>query len=116
MENNETGKNKMKTKPDQTPSCVCSCCKRSLPPSAFYADKKTGLPGNYCKECRKTASRNHRTAEKRLRPTGDYPVITRTEDPSLRGELLRHALRTVAESIERKNRKLKELDYTSWEE
>ena len=29
--------------------CVCGCCKRSLPASAFYINKKTGLPGNYCK-------------------------------------------------------------------
>ena len=35
---------------------VCGCCKRSLPASAFYINKKTGLPGNYCKECRKTVS------------------------------------------------------------
>ena len=40
--------------------CVCGCCKRSLPASAFYINKKTGLPGNYCKECRKTVSRNYR--------------------------------------------------------
>ena len=26
--------------------CVCGCCKRSLPASAFYINKKTGLPGN----------------------------------------------------------------------
>ena len=45
--------------------CVCGCCKRSLPASAFYINKKTGLPGNYCKECRKTVSRNHRKNEKR---------------------------------------------------
>ena len=44
--------------------CVCGCCKRSLPASAFYINKKTGLPGNYCKECRKTVSRNHRKNEK----------------------------------------------------
>lgn len=33
---------------------VCGCCKHTLPSEAFYVDKKTGLPNNYCKECRKS--------------------------------------------------------------
>ena len=82
--------------------CVCGCCKRSLPASAFYINKKTGLPGNYCKECRKTVSRNHRN-----------PVITSTEDPTLRRELILHALETVAASIERKRRKVRESEFES---
>ena len=79
--------------------CVCGCCKRSLPASAFYINKKTGLPGNYCKECRKTVSRNHRKNEKRSLACdreSSYPVITSTEDPTLRRELILHALETVA--------------------
>ena len=83
--------------------CVCGCCKRSLPASAFYINKKTGLPGNYCKECRKTVSRNHRKNEKRSLACdreSNYPVITSTENPTLRRELILHALETVAASIE----------------
>ena len=90
---------------------VCGCCKRSLPASAFYINKKTGLPGNYCKECRKTVSRNHRKNEKRSLAydrESSYPVITSTEDPMLRRELILHALETVAASIERKRRKVRE--------
>ncbi len=90
---------------------VCGCCKRSLPASAFYINKKTGLPGNYCKECRKTVSRNHRKNEKRSLAydrESNYPVITSTEDPMLRRELILHALETVAASIERKRRKVRE--------
>ena len=67
--------------------CVCGCCKRSLPASAFYINKKTGLPGNYCKECRKTVSRNYRKNEKRSLACdreSNYPVITSTENPTLR--------------------------------
>ena len=78
--------------------CVCGCCKRSLPASAFYINKKTGLPGNYCKECRKTVSRNHRKNEKRSLACdreSSYPVITSTEDPTLRRELILPALETA---------------------
>lgn len=93
---------------------VCGCCKRSLPASAFYINKKTGLPGNYCKECRKTVSRNHRKNEKRSLAydrESNYPVITSTEDPMLRRELILHALETVAASIERKRRKVRESEF-----
>ena len=64
-------------------------------PATFYINKKTGLPGNYCKECRKTVSRNHRKNEKRSLACdreSSYPVITSTEDPTLRRELILHAL------------------------
>ena len=93
---------------------VCGCCNRSLPASAFYINKKTGLPGNYCKECRKTVSRNHRKNEKRSLAydrESSYPVITSTEDPTLRRELILHALETVAASIERKRRKVRESEF-----
>ena len=96
--------------------CVCGCCKRSLPASAFYINKKTGLPGNYCKECRKTVSRNHRKNEKcslACNRESSYPVITSTEDPTLRRELILHALETVAASIERKRRKVRESEFES---
>ena len=81
--------------------CVCGCCKRSLPASAVYINKKTGLPGNYCKECRKTVSRNHRKNEKRSLACdreSNYPVITSTENPTLRRELILHALESESGS------------------
>ena len=87
--------------------CVCGCCKRSLPASAFYINKKTGLPGNYCKECRKTVSRNHRKNEKRSLACdreSSYPVITSTEDHGL-------SAFSVAASIERKRRKVRESEF-----
>ena len=80
----------------------------------LYINKKTGLPGNYCKECRKTVSRNHRKNEKRSLACdreSSYPVITSTEDPTLRRELILHALETVAASIERKRRKVRESEF-----
>ncbi|MEY8708480.1 hypothetical protein AALK94_14335 [Bacteroides faecichinchillae] len=88
---------------------VCGCCKRTLPLEAFYLDKKTNLPRNYCKECRKSASRNHRKVEKQTfvnKRETVYPVITLIKDPNVRKELIRHALETVAASIQRKRQKL----------
>lgn len=93
---------------------VCGCCKRSLPANAFYINKKTGLPGNYCKECRKSASRNGRKTEKLslvCNKEVSYPVITCTEDPVLRHELILHALEIVAASMERKRRKVRESEF-----
>jgi len=97
---------------------VCGCCKRSLPADAFYINKKTGLPGNYCKECRKSISRNFRQAEKQTLAydrEGCYPVITSTEDPELRRKLILHALAIVAASMEQKRRRVSqsELDADS---
>lgn len=89
---------------------VCGCCKRSLSAAAFYLNKKTGTPDNYCKECRKSYSRKQRVVEKRviISHPEEYPVITQTGDPVLRKELILHALQVVAESMARKKRKLAE--------
>lgn len=94
----------------ETTLYVCGCCKRSLSSSAFYLNKKTGMPDNYCKECRKSYSRKQRTVEKRviISRREEYPVITQTDDPVLRKELILHALQMVAESMARKKRKLAE--------
>jgi hypothetical protein len=91
---------------------VCGCCKHTLPSEAFYVDKKTGLPNNYCKECRKSASRKYRKTEKRTLARDDrepYPVITSTKDPDLRQKLILSALQTVRASIKRKKQKLCEV-------
>ncbi|MDD3036500.1 hypothetical protein [Bacteroides sp.] len=88
---------------------VCGRCKRMLPIEAFYLDKKTNRPQNYCKECRKSVNRNHRNVEKQNivnKEKTAYPVITLIKDPAVRKELIRHALDTVSESIERKRKKL----------
>lgn len=87
---------------------VCGCCKQALPAEAFYVDRKTQRPNNYCKECRKNFSRKQREADKCmpfLKENHVYPVITQTKDPVIRMSLLRHALQVVAESIARKNKK-----------
>ena len=86
---------------------VCGCCKHTLPSEAFYVDKKTGLPNNYCKECRKSASRKYRKTEKR---TLARDVITSTKDPDLRQKLILSALQTVRASIKRKKQKLCEVE------
>ena len=73
---------------------VCGCCKHTLPSEAFYVDKKTGLSNNYCKECRKSASRKYRKTEKRTLARDDrepYPVITSTKDPSSETDSVRPA-------------------------
>ena len=92
---------------------VCGCCKHTLPSEAFYVDKKTGLPNNYCKECRKSASRKYRKTEKRTLARDDrepYPVITSTKDPDLRQKLILSALQIVRASIKRKKQKLCEVE------
>ena len=92
---------------------VCGCCKHTLPSEAFYVDKRTGLPSNYCKECRKSASRKYRKTEKRTLARDDrepYPVITSTKDPDLRQKLILSALQTVRASIKRKKQKLCEVE------
>lgn len=92
---------------------ACGCYKQTLPSDAFYVDKRTGLPGNYCKECRKSASRKHRKAEKRTLVREDrepYPVITSTKDPELRRKLILSALQTVRASIKQKKQKLCEVE------
>ena len=81
--------------------------------ASFYVDKKTGLPSNYCKECRKSASRKYRKTEKRTLARDDrepYPVITSTKDPDLRQKLILSALQTVRASIKRKKQKLCEVE------
>ena len=103
----------MKTLEEQTLR-VCGCCKRPLPTDAFYISRATGLPGNYCKECRKSASRNGRQKEKcslTCDKEAAYPVITRTEDPALRHALILHALGVVSASMERKRRKDRESEF-----
>ena len=92
---------------------ACGCCKQTLPSDAFYVDKRTGLPGNYCKECRKSASRKHRKAEKRTLVREDrepYPVIPSTKAPELRRKLILSALQTVRASIKQKKQKLCEVE------
>ena len=92
---------------------VCGCCKHTLPSEAFYVDKKTGLSNNYCKECRKSASRKYRKTETRTLARDDrepYPVITSTKDPDLRQKLILSALQTVRASIKRKKQKLCEVE------
>lgn len=88
--------------------CICGSCKQELPQEAFYLNKKTQKQGNYCKECRKAASREHYTSDKCgkiEKNTRQYPVITRIEDREVRRALILHALQMVAESIQRKKRK-----------
>ncbi len=90
---------------------ICGCCKLALPLEAFYVNKKTGRPANYCKECRKSASRQRRKEEKYAwvnEARAPHPVITETEDPELRLKLIHSALATVAASIQRKKQRLQE--------
>lgn len=113
--NIKTMNSEMKTRNEQT-LCVCGCCKCALPIEAYYVNKKTGRPSNYCKECRKSASRKHRTVEKQTsvsREREPYPVITDTKDPETRIAMILSALQVVADSIERKKRKLSELEEAS---
>ena len=95
-----------------TTLCVCGCCKR-LSGKYLYINKKTGLPGNYCKECRKTVSRNHRKNEKRpgmrqgKQLSGNY-LYGRSH---VAAGTYSACPETVAASIERKRRKVRESEF-----
>lgn len=99
-------------------SHVCGCCKRKLPLEAFYVNKRTQSPESYCKECRKANSGKHREANRYIAQTENKKrsnlIITQVEDPALRRNLISRALRTVSESVARKQQKLKEQE--SWED
>lgn len=92
---------------DQQPLFVCGACKQSLPAEAFYLNKRSGLPANYCIECRKAASRTYRNHLKSFEFKAqevDYPVITCMEDSVQRQILLKNALENVADQVKRKRK------------
>ena len=49
---------------------LCGCCRRELPVKAFYMNKRTRRPDNYCKECRKANSGKHRIAVSQFMRSG----------------------------------------------
>lgn len=109
-------KNNMSTLMNQSLH-ICGCCKRELPREAFYTNKHTHVPDNYCKECRKANACKHRKRNKRALLENKKPsrqIITEVEDPELRMLLIRHALKVVADSIRRKQEKEKQR--ALWEE
>ena len=88
-------------------SRTCGCCHKELPIEAFYINKSTQKPDNYCRECRKSAT-SHRYHNRKSSIKYGYPVITQVTDPDLRMTLILHAWQCVNESIARKQRKLHE--------
>lgn len=91
------------------PLRTCLCCLRELPDSHFYAKNKQNEPDSYCKDCRKTMSRQRR--KKKVCPPEKedapplYPVITRIGQPEVRMHLILNALQTVRDNALRKCRK-----------
>ena len=73
----------------------CGQCKRKLPLDAFYFNKRR----IYYQKKEDTQYVNERT---------DYPVITRTEDPEKRTELILHAMQVVRASVLQKCKKQRE--------
>lgn len=90
---------------------VCGCCKRELPLEEFYMTRRTVRDG-YCKACRCQASQRGYSTKRRCnnKRRRNYPVITDIADREVRLELLRNALQTVSQSMERKSRKRWELE------
>ncbi len=90
---------------------LCSQCGEQLQADAFYYSKKRGRD-RYCKQCRRKRSRKNyaaQAAENYERPR-HYQVITEIADPVLRHALIKNALRIVAESCERKRKRLIDLE------
>ena len=88
---------------------TCGFCLKKLPLEAFYINKRTQNPDNYCKECRKATCRKRYHHTQIVNDTRSYPVITETNDYSLRMTLILHARQVVRESIARKRRSLREI-------
>lgn len=86
-----------------------------MPVDEFYLNLKSGKPQNYCKCCRKEASRKQRKSDKetdrRKRRRRGRLIITEVQDRELRLSLIMMALTKVRESIERKNKRLKDADF-----
>lgn len=94
--------------------CICQKCKRELLLDAFYVNKTTLKRDKYCKECRKEMSRWQYSNKKcsRSLTTDKAPglVITQIEDRELRIKLILRALEVVHQSMERKKKKMQELE------
>lgn len=107
-------KTKINTATQQLTS-FCSHCQRELPLEFFYTNKRTQCPDRYCKECRKTISRqkyDHVRIQSVMSQKCSYPVITEISDRELRMKFIFHALHEVQQSIERRKTKMKLL----WQE
>lgn len=96
---------------------ICGCCKRELPQEAFYTNRRTRTPSDYCKGCCKANTRKHHNQNRCILNENEafsYPVITEVKDSALRMFLILHARQVVAESVSRKQQK--EKLHALWEE
>lgn len=96
---------------ENTTAHYCGHCKRKLPLDAFYFNKRKQCFDRYCKDCRKAKSRDHYNTKDNTRSvngSGHYPVITQTEDPEKRKELILHSMQVVIASVLRKKKKQRE--------
>lgn len=93
---------------------TCQKCKRELSHDDFYVNKTTQKRDKYCKECRKEMSRRQYSNDKRTRPLTAVKTprtdITQIVDRELRIKLIQQALEVVHQSMERKKRKMQELE------
>lgn len=89
---------------------TCRYCLQDLSAEAFYIDKRTNLPDNFCKQCRSMAARSRYFRKQNVDEKRQYPVITDLPDPEQRTVFILHALRVVNESIARKRNKLHEYE------
>lgn len=90
---------------------VCGCCHKELSIDSFYVNKRTKLPDNYCKECRRSFSSTRYHYLQVADKPPHCPVITKIPDRNLRITFILHALQVVRESVERKRRRLREEEY-----
>lgn len=98
-------------KNNQKDISYCGHCHRELPVEAFYTDHSTQKPDRYCIACRKEISRTRYRELHSENKKHKYPVITEINDRQLRITLIKHALKTVNESLTRKQQQQRELDY-----
>ena len=84
---------------------ACALCKHEKKITEFSVNKQ-GKVDSYCTSCRRSVSRrSYLQFRIAFLAPRNYPVITETEDPERRMELIRHAKLTVQASIERRQMK-----------
>ena len=92
----------------------CANCHRELPQSDYYITR--GKRDCYCKLCRRNTARGtYIEALRRSLVRKPYIVITEVDDPEVRLLLIKKALQTVRQSIERKRQRERELEYEAEE-
>lgn len=94
---------------------VCGACGELLPVDSFYRTSTSGRLDSYCKDCRRDHSRQVRMKTRLESQAPDNkperPLITQTQDRTLRMALVLQARQVVLDRIINKRRRELEEEY-----